>query len=126
MADEAIGVCSPENMRELLALLRWAKQSGFMLQSHNKRPMIADAPRLYVAYTTEEVTARSGTTAGKGKATLKYIPGVAGTATAIEDLTTSEIDVYNITQSVIEIDKWIFVNRENGSGKYVIVLEACE
>jgi hypothetical protein len=131
MADEpTIGAFSVQDARDLLGLLRYARQAGWLTQAGQKTPLIADAPRCYIAYVTTTITARSGTTAGKGKATLRSIPGVAGTATAISNFpdpsgTAVEIDVYNVASSSVASGKYIFVNREYGSGKWVVVVEDC-
>lgn len=85
-----------------------------------------DVPRQYLAYTTSTITARSGTTMGLGTATLKYIPGVPGTATTISDFAgAAEIDVYNVTSSTVDSGRYIGVFRECGSGKWVVMLEDC-
>ena len=129
MADESFGMFSVQDAKDLLALLRYARQAGFVTQSGMKGTNIPEAPRGFIAVVTTQITARSGTTAGKGKATLRHIPGVAGTATAIADYPASgsaaEIDVYNITTSTVAVDKYITVKRENGSGKWIVDLEDC-
>lgn len=129
MAEEALGVFSVQDARDLLALLRYARQAGFVLQSGQKTTNIPEAPRAFVAYVTTAITGRSGTTAGKGKATLRHIPGVAGTATTIADYPASgsaaEIDVYNVTTQTVAINKYITVKREYGSGKWIVDLEDC-
>lgn len=125
MADEALGVFSVQDAKDLLALLRYARQAGFVLQSGQKNNNVPDAPRVFLAVVTTTITAASGTTAGKGKATLKHIPGVAGTATSISNYPTStaaEIDVYNTTSQSFAVDanNVITVVRENGSGKWMV------
>jgi len=117
-----------QQAKQLLKLARFVEQSGFSMNAGTKLPAIPDAPRGHLAYVTTEITARSGTTAGKGKAALRSIPGVAGTATTIENFPSggaAEVDVYNVTEAVVAIDKYIYVVREYASGKWVIVLESC-
>jgi len=128
MADDSFGIFSVQDAKDLMALLRYARQAGFVTQSGQKSTNIPEAPRGFIAVVTTQITARSGTTAGKGKATLRHIPGVAGTATTISNYpasTAAEIDVYNITTSTVAVDKYITVKRENGSGKWIVDLEDC-
>ena len=125
MAEDSIGVCSVEQMKEIVSAVKWLKQSGFMLQAGQKKPLIGDAPRDFIAVVSTEITARSSTTAGKGKAKLKSIPGVAGTATTISDYppsTAAEVNVYNTTDTVFPVDanNPITIARECGSGKWYI------
>jgi len=126
MADESFGMFSVQDAKDLLALLRYARQAGFVLQAGQKSPGVPDAPRTFLAVVSTAITARSGTTAGTGKATLKAIPGVAGTATTISDYPASgspaEVDVYNMTDSAFAVDanKPITIAREYGSGKWFI------
>jgi hypothetical protein len=112
----------------ILEAARYLKQAGFVLPEDQPKKFIPDAPRLYIAVVTTEITARSGTTAGKGKATLRYIPGVPGTATTISNFPptgVNDVDVYNVVQTAIAVGKYIFVSRENASGKFVAILEDC-
>lgn len=128
MAEEALGVFSVQDAKDLLQLLRYARQAGFVLQSGQKSTNIPEAPRAFIAVVTTAITGRSSTTAGKGKATLRHIPGVAGTATTISNYPTStaaEIDVYNITTQTVAVGKYITVKREYGSGKWIVDLEDC-
>lgn len=126
MADKQIAGFSPETAKMILQVVDYLKASGFVFSNGQRGQANFDAPRLHIAYTTETITARTGTTAGKGKATLKYIPGEPGTAEEIEDFAdASEIDVYNVAGSEVTTGKYIYVAREYGSGKWVIVLEDC-
>lgn len=129
MAEDKIGVCSVEQMKEIIEAVKWLKQSGFVTQSGQKKPLLGEIPRLYMAVVTTAITGRSGTTAGKGKATLRAIPGVAGTATTIENFPSggaAEVDVYNVTTQTVAVGKYITVKRECASGKYIVDLEDCE
>jgi hypothetical protein len=127
MAEQVnIGAYEPATAKMILEVVRYLKKNGYLLQAGQRGQANFDAPRLHIAYTTETITARTGTTAGKGKATLKYIPGEPGTAEEIEDFAdASEIDVYNVAGSEVTTGKYIYVAREYGSGKWVIVLEDC-
>ncbi len=122
------GLFTVEQAKMILEAARYLQQAGFVMKDQKPPAFNPDAPRNYLAYVTTEITARSGTTAGKGKATLRYIPGVAGTATTISNFPpsgTNDIDVYNVTQSAVATGKYIFVTREAASGKWVVVLEDC-
>lgn len=126
MADKQIAGFSPETAKMILHVVDYLKASGFLFSSGQRGQATFDAPRLHIAYVTETITARSTTTAGKGKATLKYIPGEPGVAEDIEDFAdAAEIDVYNVASSSVDTGKYIFVAREYGSGKWVIILEDC-
>lgn len=71
---------------------------------------VTDATRLVLAYTTGGATARSGTTLGKGTATMRYL-AVSGTdrvLTATVD--TASIDFFNLSTAAV------------GSAKYLMLL----
>jgi hypothetical protein len=70
-----------------------------------------DATRLVLAYTTGGATARSGTTLGKGTATMRYL-AVSGTdrvLTATAD--TAPIDFYNLATEVVGTNRYIMLLR---------------
>lgn len=123
-----IGAYDPQTAKMILETVKYLKANGYLIQAGQKKPPIADAPRLYVAYTTSAITARSGAVAGTGTATLKFIPGVAGTDDDIDDFPTTgtvELDVYNVSSSEVADATYIFIAREYASGKWVVILEDC-
>jgi len=125
MADEAIGVCSVEQMKEILAAVRWLRQSGFMLLAGQKKPAADIPPGKYIGVVTEEITARDGTTPGIGKATIKYMPGDATVIKDFPEAGACEVTIKNITSSSVDVDKYISFIKEDASGHYVIILEDC-
>ena len=126
MEDVSIGAYDPATAKMVLDVVKYLRRSGFVLEGQMRGKFNPSAPRLHIAYVTETITARSTTTAGKGKATLKYIPGEPGVAEEIEDFAdAAEIDVYNVASSSVDTGKYIFVACEYGSGKGVIILEDC-
>ena len=120
MAEDSIGVCSVEQMKEIVAAVKWLKQSGFMLQAGQKKPLIQNVPGIYIAVVTTEITARSGTTPGTGRATLRYMPGAATTISNYPS-TADEIDVRNVTRSIVAVGKYIAVIQESASWQYVLL-----
>ena len=67
-----------------------------------------DSTRLVLAYTTGGATARSGTTLGKGTATMRYL-AVSGTdriLTATVD--TAAVTFYNLASSAVGINRLRF------------------
>ena len=124
MAEDSIGVCSVEQMKEIVAAVKWLRQSGFMLQAGQKKPLIQNVPGLYVAVVTTAITARSGTTPGTGKATLRYMPGAATTISNYPS-TADEVTVKNVAASSVAVGKYIVVAQEAASWQYVVILEDC-
>lgn len=122
------GAYDPETARMVLAIIKYLKANGFVIQGGQKKPPVFDAPRLHIAYTYTPITARSGAVAGMGTANLKSIPGVAGTDDDIDDFPptgTTEITVYNIFSTEIPAGTYIYIAREFASGKWVVVAEDC-
>jgi hypothetical protein len=119
MAEESFGVCSVEQMKEIIAAVKWLRQSGFMLQAGQKKPLIQNVPGLYVAVVTTAITARSGTTPGTGKATLRYMPGAATTISNYPS-TADEVNVDNITTQSFAVGDYISVFQETASFRYVV------
>jgi hypothetical protein len=70
-----------------------------------------DATRLVLAYTTGGATARSGTTLGKGTATMRYL-AVSGTDRVLTATTdTAAVTFYNLATSVVGINRYIMLLR---------------
>ena len=70
-----------------------------------------DSTRLVLAYTTGGATARSGTTLGKGTATMRYL-AVSGTdrvLTATVD--TAAIDYFNLSTTAVAANKYLMLLR---------------
>ena len=70
-----------------------------------------DGTRLVLAYTTAGATGRSGTTLGKGTATMRYL-AVSGTdrvLTATAD--TASIDFYNLSTLSVGINRYLMLLR---------------
>lgn len=122
------GLFTVEQAKMILEAARYLQQAGFVLKDQKPATFSPDSPRLHLAVVTTEITERSGTTAGKGKATLRYIPGVPGTATTISNFPptgVNDVDVYNVTQTAVPVGRYIYIAREHASGKWVVILEDC-
>jgi hypothetical protein len=78
----------------------------------SKNPQdLYDATRLVLAYTAAGATARSGTTLGKGTATLQYL-AVSGTDRVITASTdTDPVTYYNLAASVVDPTKYLMLLR---------------
>jgi hypothetical protein len=75
------------------------------------RAMFADDTRLILAYTTGGATARSGTTLGKGTATMRYL-AVSGTDRVLTATTdTAAIDFYNLAATTVGVNRYIMLLR---------------
>ena len=70
-----------------------------------------DATRLVLAYTAAGATARSGTTLGKGTATMRLV-AVSGTDRVLTATTdTADIDFYNLSTVGVAGSKYIMLLR---------------
>jgi hypothetical protein len=126
MESRDVGVYNVPTAKMIYQEVKKSRPLNYQKKQGPKPSVTFDAPRLHIAYSTSAITPRSGSTAGTGKATLKYIPGESGTATAIEDFADgAEVDVYNIKPQPIDEDKLIYIAREFGSGKWVVLDEEC-
>tara|TARA_R110000868_G_scaffold84519_10_gene238242 strand:- start:3738 stop:4493 length:756 start_codon:yes stop_codon:yes gene_type:complete len=75
------------------------------------RVMFADPTRLVLAYTTGGATARSGTTLGKGTATMRYL-AVSGTDRVLTATTdTAPIAFYNLAATSVGANKYLMLLR---------------
>lgn len=103
MAEEVFGANS-HDMDALLRLIGRTPQYQSEFEPY-------DATRLVLAYTTGGATARSGTTLGKGTATLRYLlkSGTDRIITATTD--TTEMDYYNLASSVVGINRYLMLLR---------------
>jgi hypothetical protein len=73
--------------------------------------MFADSTRLVLAYTTGGATARSGTTLGKGPATMRYL-AVSGSDRVLTATTdTAAVTFYNLASSAVGINRYIMLLR---------------
>lgn len=103
MAEEVYGA----SRRDMDALLRLIGKTPQPLN-----PGIPDdSTRLVLAYTVTGATARSGTTLGKGTATMRYL-AVSGTdriLTATVD--TAAIDFFNLASSVVGTNRYLMLLR---------------
>jgi hypothetical protein len=120
MSEESFGVCSVEDMKDLLALKRYAKQAGWLTQAGQKKPLIQNVPGLYIAVVTTEITARSGTTPGTGEASLRYMPGAATTISNYPS-TADVITVKNMATTSVAVGRYIVVLQESASWQYVLL-----
>jgi hypothetical protein len=72
---------------------------------------IDDSTRLVLAYTTGGATARSGTTLGKGTATMRYL-AVSGTDRVLTATTdTAAITFYNLAATTVGVNRYIMLLR---------------
>lgn len=103
MAEEVFGT----NSHDMDALLRLIGRTPQPLTQFGTD----DSTRLILAYTTGGATARSGTTLGKGTATMRYLnpSGTDRIITATTD--TTAIDFYNLASSVVGINRYIMLLR---------------
>ena len=75
------------------------------------RVMFADSTRLILAYTTAGATARSGTTLGKGTATMQYL-AVSGTNRVLTATTdTAAKDFFNLSTSTVGTNRYLMLLR---------------
>jgi hypothetical protein len=75
------------------------------------RVMFADPTRLVLAYTTAGATGRSGTTLGKGTATMRYL-AVSGTDRVLTATTdTASVDFYNLSTLSVGINRYVMLLR---------------
>lgn len=70
-----------------------------------------DSTRLVLAYTTAGATGRSGTTLGKGTATMRYlaVSGADRVLTATTD--TADIDFFNLSTEAVGTNRYIVLLR---------------
>ena len=103
MADEVYGL----NSGDCDAVL---KLIGKALPASNPHET-DDSTRLILAYTTGGATARSGTTLGKGTATMRYlaVSGADRVLTATTD--TADIDFYNLSLSDVGASRYVMLLR---------------
>lgn len=74
--------------------------------------MFANPTRLVLAYTTGGATARSGTTLGKGTATLRYL-AVSGTDRVITATTdTASFTFFNLSTTAVATNKYLMLLRD--------------
>ena len=82
-----------------------------------------DSTRLVLAYTTGGATARSGTTLGKGTATMRYLSD-SGTDRVLTATTyTDPVDYYNLSASAVGTNRYIMLLRFGND--YLCVWEEC-
>lgn len=75
------------------------------------RVMFADPTRLVLAYTVTGATGRSGTTLGKGTATMRYL-AVSGTDRVLTATTdTAPITFYNLAATSVGANKYLMLLR---------------
>lgn len=112
-------------MRTLLRLAKHFEQSGFEMTAGKKTPLIGDAPRIYKAIVTEEITAFDEPTLGTGKATVKYAPGEIGTDNELVDYPSesapAEKVVHNDTTNTFAVGQHISLIREYAGGRWFVV-----
>ena len=103
MAEEVFGFNSADT-DALLRLIGKTPQPSYATETD-------DSTRLVLAYTVGGATARSGTTLGKGTATMRYL-AVSGTdrvLTATVD--TAAIDFFNLASSVVGTNRYLMLLR---------------
>ena len=100
-------------------LLDMAKAPG---QSGTGFNFVPEQRRVAIALTgLGGIPARSGATPGTATITLCEIDGTNGLTT-----TTITETGYNISGLSVDGNRYIFVNREYVSGKWVVTMESCE
>jgi hypothetical protein len=80
-----------------------------------------EGPRLALAYTTDGITGRSGTTPGSGTATLKKVND--GTLENLDP--TIDVTAYNLATDSVAAAKYLMLIREYFSGLWFVVWEEC-
>jgi hypothetical protein len=86
-----------------------------------------DGARLYVAFTTTTITARSGATLGSGTATMQKLSdsGVASNYLEVDGVTTWSVTVYNTSTHILASSSYIQVKRENSNGLWLADVAEC-
>lgn len=103
MPDEVFGMNSGD-MDATLRLIGKTPQPSSVADSF-------DGTRLVLAYTTAGATGRSGTTLGKGTATMRYL-AVSGTDRVLTATTdTASIDFYNLSTTAVAAAKYLMLLR---------------
>ena len=103
MAEEVFGFNS-QDTDSLLRLIGKTPQPNYATETD-------DSTRLILAYTTGGATARSGTTLGKGTATMRFL-AVSGTDRVLTATTdTAAIDFYNLASSVVGTNRYVMLLR---------------
>lgn len=103
MADEVYGMNSGD-MDATLRLIGKTPQPYLPADSF-------DGTRLVLAYTTAGATGRSGTTLGKGTATMRYL-AVSGTDRVLTATTdTASIDFFNLSTLTVGINRYLMLLR---------------
>jgi hypothetical protein len=122
---DKIAAITPQQMRTLLRLAKHFEQSGFEMTAGQKTPLIGDAPRIYKAIVTEEITAFDGTDVGTGKATVKYVPGEIGTDNELLDypdaINPAEKIVHNDTATTFAVGQYVALIREFAGGRWFVI-----
>ena len=103
MAEEVFGFNSGDT-DALLRLIGKTPQPNYATETD-------DSTRLVLAYTVGGATARSGTTLGKGTATMRYlaVSGADRVLTATVD--TAAIDFFNLASSVVGTNRYLMLLR---------------
>lgn len=103
MADEVYGLNSGD-CDAVLKMIGKTPQPSLPFETD-------DGTSLVIAYTTAGATGRSGTTLGKGTATMRYL-AVSGTdrvLTATVD--TASIDFFNLSTSTVGTNRYLMLLR---------------
>lgn len=103
MAEEVFGA----NSEDMDRLLRLIGRTPSPVDSQET----SDATRLILAYTTGGATARTGTTLGKGTATMRYL-AVSGSDRVLTNTTdTASIDFFNLSSSIVGTNRYVMLLR---------------
>ena len=103
MAEEVFGF----NSGDTDALLRLIGKTPQPVS--NSEP--TDATRLVLAYTVTGATARSGTTLGKGTATMRYLAVSGSDRILTATVDTAAIEFFNLASSVVGTNRYLMLLR---------------
>ena len=115
------GVYSVERAKVISDVVDYLQRNGFVLKAGQKTEPFWFMHRQHIAKTTTTITARSGTTAGSGDATLLALDG----SDLIDWHGSKTIKVYNLSTASIDSDRTIYVGREYASGQWVVLFDDC-
>lgn len=103
MREEVFGASAPD-MDELLKLIGRKKQIVTPYDT-------SDSTRLVLAYTTAGATARSGTTLGKGTASIYYLADSGSDDKVITATGDADLTFYNLSGAAVEASKYLMLLR---------------
>ena len=103
MAEEVFGFGSGDT-DSVLRLIGKTPQPSYATETD-------DSTRLVLAYTVAGATARSGTTLGKGTATMRFLAVSGSDRVLTATVDTAAIDFFNLASSTVGTNRYLMLLR---------------